>query len=192
MACWSVGGQVDQPESRGRPKAAAGLALASVGVSTAPRGATKTGPGAAAYGSGAGLLARGCRLSAQQLRQLGEVCRRPPRLVAGEQLRRRSPTGLVLEVEVAERLPGAVADDEAGVVVLLDRPGRREAAHGNNSAISAARRKRRSAILRRRDAMGETQTSSVQGRAGRRVNRTVFQRQLFEWARRPGKQSRAD
>jgi hypothetical protein len=33
--------------------------------------------------------------------------------------------GLVLEVEVPERLPSAVADDEAGVVRLIDRPGRR-------------------------------------------------------------------
>ena len=42
---------------------------------------------------------------------------------------RRAPTRLVLEIEIHERLPGAVADDEAGIVVLLDGPGRREAAH---------------------------------------------------------------
>ena len=63
---------------------------------------------------------------------------------------RRAPTGLVLEVEIPERLPGGVADNEARLVVL-DRPRRREAAHGSDdSAISALRRKRRSAILRRR------------------------------------------
>ena len=45
-----------------------------------------------------------------QLPQLGEVRRQPPRLVAGEQLGRRAPTGLLLEVEIAERLPGIVAD----------------------------------------------------------------------------------
>ena len=32
---------------------------------------------------------------------------------------------LVLEIEIGERLAVLVADDEAGVVVLLDRPGRR-------------------------------------------------------------------
>jgi hypothetical protein len=56
-------------------------------------------------------------------RQLGEVRRHAARLVPGEQLGRRAPTGLVLEIEIAERLPGAVADNEAGVVRLLDRPG---------------------------------------------------------------------
>ena len=40
---------------------------------------------------------------------LGEVRRHSPRLVLGQQLRRRAPTGLVLEVEVAERLPVRVA-----------------------------------------------------------------------------------
>jgi hypothetical protein len=39
-----------------------------------------------------------------------------PRLVPGPHLAAERPAGLVLEVEVAERLPGAVADDEAGVV----------------------------------------------------------------------------
>ncbi len=34
----------------------------------------------------------------------------------------------LLEIELAERLPGGVADDEAGVVRLVDRPGRRGAA----------------------------------------------------------------
>jgi hypothetical protein len=32
-------------------------------------------------------------LFAQQLRQLGDICRNPPGLVFGEQLGRRSPTG---------------------------------------------------------------------------------------------------
>ena len=44
----------------------------------------------------------------------------------GEQLRRRAPTGLVLEVEIAERLSILVAYDEAGGVVLLDGPRRWE------------------------------------------------------------------
>ena len=53
----------------------------------------------------------------QQLR-LGEVHCEPPRFVPGEQLRRRAPTGLFVKVKVAERLSGAVADDEASSVRL--------------------------------------------------------------------------
>ncbi len=49
----------------------------------------------------------------QQLRQLGEVRRDPPRLVAREQLSRRSSARLVLEIDVGERLPASVAHDEA-------------------------------------------------------------------------------
>ncbi len=91
----------------------------------------------------------------QLLWQLGEVRRHTAGLIPGEQLRRRAPTGLVLEIEIAERLPGAIADNETGVVRLLYRPRRREAAHGSDdSAISALRRKQRSANLRRRVAMG--------------------------------------
>ena len=52
--------------------------------------------------------------------------RDPSRLVAGEQFRRRSPSGSLLEVDVGEHLPVGVADDEAGVG-LLDGQGRREA-----------------------------------------------------------------
>jgi hypothetical protein len=40
----------------------------------------------------------------QRLRQLGEVRHHPPRLALGEQLRRRAPTGLVLETDAGERL----------------------------------------------------------------------------------------
>ncbi len=39
---------------------------------------------------------------------LGEVRHQPPYLVAGQQLRRRAAAGLVLEVEVTERLSGGV------------------------------------------------------------------------------------
>jgi hypothetical protein len=45
---------------------------------------------------------------------------------------RRASTGLVLEIEIPERLPGGVLHDEAGVVVLFDRPRRREAARGGH------------------------------------------------------------
>jgi len=49
--------------------------------------------------------------------QLGEVDRQPPRFVPSQQLGRVSPAGLVLEIEVAERLSVLVAYDEAGVIV---------------------------------------------------------------------------
>jgi hypothetical protein len=67
------------------------------------------------------------RPAQQQLRQLGDVGRDAPRIVAGEELGRRSPSRLVLEIDVGECLPIVVADDEARVG-LLDGPGRREAA----------------------------------------------------------------
>ncbi len=51
----------------------------------------------------------GWRRMAQQLRQLGEVHRHPPRLISGEQPGRRSTVRLVLRIEIRERLPGAVA-----------------------------------------------------------------------------------
>jgi hypothetical protein len=41
----------------------------------------------------------------------------PPRFVPSQQLGRVSPAGLVLEIEVAERLSVLVAYDEAGVIV---------------------------------------------------------------------------
>ena len=64
-------------------------------------------------------------MNREQLRQLGDVGGDAPRLVAGEQLGRRAPSRLLLEINVGERLPVGVADDEAGVG-LLDGPGRRE------------------------------------------------------------------
>ncbi len=47
--------------------------------------------------------------------KLGDVGGDAPGLVAGEQLGRRPPAPLVLAVDVGQRLPVAVADDEAGV-----------------------------------------------------------------------------
>jgi hypothetical protein len=53
-------------------------------------------------------------------------------LVAGEEMRRRSSSGLVFEIDVGERLPVSLADDEAPPIQLgvgpVDGPGRREAA----------------------------------------------------------------
>ena len=45
-------------------------------------------------------------------------------------LGRRSPAGLVLEIEIHERLSGGRLHDEARVVVLLDHPGRWEGSAG--------------------------------------------------------------
>jgi hypothetical protein len=78
------------------------------------------------------------RRRAQQLRQLGDVGGDPPGLIAGEEVRRRPPSRLLLAIDVSERLPVGVADDEAGVG-LLDGPGRREAArHGCGPGLYAA------------------------------------------------------
>jgi hypothetical protein len=62
------------------------------------------------------------------------------RLIAREQLRSRSPTGLILEIEIGERLTAGVADDEARLVVFLDRPGWREAAALLGCAVSKQNR----------------------------------------------------
>jgi hypothetical protein len=63
----------------------------------------------------------------QQLRQLGDVGRNPPRLVAGEQLARGAPTGLILTIDEGQRLLVGVAHDETGRG-FFDGPRRREAA----------------------------------------------------------------
>jgi hypothetical protein len=49
----------------------------------------------------------------------------PPGIVAGEQVRRRATPRLIFEVGIGQRLPLAVANDEAGVC-FLNGPGRRE------------------------------------------------------------------
>jgi hypothetical protein len=64
---------------------------------------------------------------AQQLRQLRHIGGDAPGLLAGEEVRCRSMARLIFEVGIGQRLPLAVADDDAGVC-LLDGPGRREAA----------------------------------------------------------------
>jgi hypothetical protein len=68
---------------------------------------------------------------AHQLRQLRNIHRNPPRLVFGEQLRRRSAAGLILEIDIGQLLPGAVRHDKAGVQ-FLDSPRRREATGGRH------------------------------------------------------------
>ena len=53
----------------------------------------------------------------QQLRQLGNIDREPPCLVAREQSRCRPPPRLILAKHVTARLPAVVARDEANAVV---------------------------------------------------------------------------
>jgi hypothetical protein len=73
-----------------------------------------------------------------QLRQLGDVGGDAPGFVAGEEVRRCATAGLVLEIDVGERLPVVIADDDAGVG-LLGRPGRRAAAIRAGHGIIPAR-----------------------------------------------------
>jgi len=54
-----------------------------------------------------------------------------------ERARRRTWAGSSSKVEIAERLTVVVADDEASIVVLIDRPGRGKARYGANPSSSA-------------------------------------------------------
>ena len=60
----------------------------------------------------------------------------PPCLITREQVRRRPPSGLGLEIHVSQRLTVIVADDEAASVVLFDIPGRGEAAIGHAAKLA--------------------------------------------------------
>ena len=62
---------------------------------------------------------------ARDHRQLGDVGSNPPRLVAGEQLCARSTPGLVLIIDIGQRLLAVVAHDGTGGA-FLDRPARRD------------------------------------------------------------------
>jgi hypothetical protein len=46
---------------------------------------------------------------------LADIRRNPPRLVFGEQLGRRSPAGILLEIDVGDLLAVAVTDNKAGL-----------------------------------------------------------------------------
>jgi hypothetical protein len=52
----------------------------------------------------------------EQLRQHGDVYGYALSLVAGEEVRRRAPPRLLLEIDVGGRLRVAVADDEASPI----------------------------------------------------------------------------
>ena len=64
-------------------------------------------------------------LSPHQLRQLGDIDRDLAGFISGEQIGSGSPSGLRLEIDIRQRLPVVVADNEARAVVI-DYPGRRE------------------------------------------------------------------
>ena len=66
---------------------------------------------------------------AQQLRQLGDIRRDPPRLVLGEELGRRPPVRLIGIIDVGKLLSVRVAYDVV-VRLQLGRPRGREAAVG--------------------------------------------------------------
>src|SRR5580704_12857950 len=58
----------------------------------------------------------------EEVRQFDNVRRNPPRFIFCEQLGRRSPARLVLEINKRQLLPGAVLHDEARLQ-LIDGPG---------------------------------------------------------------------
>jgi hypothetical protein len=47
--------------------------------------------------------------------EFSNIHRDPPRLVLREQLRRRSPARLILEIDIRQPLPGAVDHDKARI-----------------------------------------------------------------------------
>ena len=57
-------------------------------------------------------------------RQLGEVRRHAPRLVANEQVGGCSSTRFVLEIKICQRLLVGILHDEARIIKLLDGPRR--------------------------------------------------------------------
>ena len=65
--------------------------------------------------------------ASKQIGQFGEIHRQPPGFVLGQHIGSRASAGLFLEVKIAKLLSVLVADDEAGVVYVLDGPGRRKA-----------------------------------------------------------------
>ena len=79
---------------------------------------------------------RGALVFVQQLRQLGDIHRNPPRLVLGEELGRRPPVRLIGIIDVGKLLSVRVAYDVV-VRLQLGIPRGQEAAGGEHQ-ISAA------------------------------------------------------
>jgi hypothetical protein len=79
------------------------------------------------FGGHGYFLPRFSEACLQQLRQLRKIHRNPPRLVPGQQLSRRAPSRLILEIDICKLLAAVIAHDEAHRL-FLDGPRRREAA----------------------------------------------------------------
>jgi len=88
-------------------------------------------------------LGHGLEGRASSSGQLGDIRRDPPRLIFREQLGRRSPAGLVLEVDIGELLTVVIAHHKAGRL-FFDLPRRREAAIAAIKLRSSQGRLRRS------------------------------------------------
>ena len=128
-------------------------ALLRIGGKSKPRsteasGASRTGN----FGEGAGALfpvhLRKTTTRAglgsggsQQLGQLGAVGGDAPRLVAGEQVRRRATSRLLLEIDVGQRLTVGVADDEAPPIPAWGRPRRPTRSAGKKAVENRLREK---------------------------------------------------
>ena len=68
---------------------------------------------------------------AEQRRQLGDVGSDLPRIVARKQLCCRSPAGVILEIDVGQRLSVSIPHDDTAVE-FFDGPGRwKVVGHGN-------------------------------------------------------------
>ena len=85
-------------------------------------------------GGRSGFTSAACRATRAAWRYVGN----PSSLIFGEQLGRRSPSWLILEIDVCERLADVVAHDEAGIVVLVDRPRWRSGANRASGLPAAA------------------------------------------------------
>src|ERR1700691_2175850 len=69
--------------------------------------------------------------------QSGSFASYPPGFVTSEQFGRCPSSGFIFEIDIREGLPVVIAHDEAGVVLLIERPRRREAASGRHHGITA-------------------------------------------------------
>ena len=58
-------------------------------------------------------------ISGHTLGQLGDVDRDPPGLISRQHLCRRSPAGLILEIDVGQRVPGVILHDGAAILAVV-------------------------------------------------------------------------
>ena len=84
-----------------------------------------------------------------KVRQFSKIHRDPPCLIFGGQFCRRSPAGLILEIDIGQLLPGAVSHGKAGVQ-FLDGPRRREAAGVADYFVRRCRRRNSDLVVEKR------------------------------------------